>query len=100
MDIPIVGGSFTWSNRCTWSKIDLFLLSEEWEEYFPDISQRQLPRLLSDHILLLDCRVERRGSRPFRFENMWLHAEGFVEQVKKWRSYNYEGKSSYVWLKS
>jgi hypothetical protein len=39
--------------------------------------------------------VERRGSRPFRFENM-LHAEGFVEQVKKWGSYNYEAKSSYV----
>jgi hypothetical protein len=27
MDIPMVGGSFTWSNRCTWSKIDRFLLS-------------------------------------------------------------------------
>jgi hypothetical protein len=32
IDIPLVGGRFTWSNCCTWSKIDRFLLSTEWEE--------------------------------------------------------------------
>jgi hypothetical protein len=41
--------------------------------------------------------VVRRGSKPFRFENMWLHVEGFEEQVKMWwGSYMYEGNPSYV----
>jgi hypothetical protein len=74
------------------------LLSTEWDEYFPDVSQRYLPQLLSDHYsLLLDCGVGRRGRRSFKFENMWLQVKGFVEQVKRWwGSYIYEGTSSHV----
>jgi endonuclease/exonuclease/phosphatase family metal-dependent hydrolase len=56
VDIHLHGGQFTWSNNRVWSKIDRFLLSLEWEEHYPDVSQRRLPRLLSDHFpLLLDC---------------------------------------------
>jgi hypothetical protein len=50
MDIPLVGGQFTWSNNCEnqcWSRIDRFLLSPDWEEQFSDVVQRRLPRLLS-----------------------------------------------------
>ena len=25
MDLPLVGGSFTWSNNCSWSRIDTLL---------------------------------------------------------------------------
>jgi len=54
------GGQFTWSNNRVWSKIDRFLLSPEWEEHYPDVSQRRLPRLLSDRSpLLLDCGTHR-----------------------------------------
>jgi hypothetical protein len=77
MDIPLVGGRSTWSNCCAWSRIDRFLLSPEWEKYFPEVSQRHLPRLLSDHYpLLLDCGVGRQGRGSFKFENMWLQVEG------------------------
>jgi hypothetical protein len=41
MDIPCVGGNFTWSNNCdfqSWSKIDRFLLSLEWKDQFPNVS--------------------------------------------------------------
>jgi hypothetical protein len=74
------------------------LLSLDWEELFLDVSQRRLPRALFDHFpLLLDCGVVRRGSKPFRFESMWLHPEGFEEQVKTWwGSYMYESNPSYV----
>jgi hypothetical protein len=62
------------------------------------VSQRRLPRILSDHYpLLLDCGVGRRGRGSFKFENMWLQAEGFMEQVKRWwGSYMYEGTPSFV----
>jgi hypothetical protein len=41
--------------------------------------------------------VGRQGRRSFKFENMWLQAEGFVEQVKMWwGSYIYEDTSSHV----
>jgi hypothetical protein len=97
----LVGGRFTWSNGCeveAWLKIDRFLLSTEWEEHFPDVSQKRLPRLVSDHFpLMLDCGVGSRGRRSFKFENMWLHSVNFVDQVKQWwGSYHFEGAASYV----
>jgi hypothetical protein len=63
-----------------------------------DVSQRRLPRILSVHFsLMLDCGVGSRSSRYFKFENMWLKSEGFVEQVKTWWvSYSYQGSPSYV----
>ena len=30
-------------------------------------------------LVILECGVGRRGRIPFRFENMWLQAEGFME---------------------
>lgn len=33
-------------------------------------------------LLLLDFGVGSRGRRSFKFENMWLQAKGFVDQVK------------------
>jgi hypothetical protein len=98
VDIPLHGGQFTWSNNRVWSKIDRFLLSPEWEEHYPDVSQRRLPRLLSDHsLLLLDCGTQREGKRHFKFENMWLKSDGFVDQVQWWwESYDFQGLPSYV----
>jgi len=101
MDIPMVGWRSMWSNCCAWPRIDRFLLSTEWEEYFPEVSQKCLPRLLSDHYpLLLDCGVERWSRGSFKFENMRLQAEGFEKQVKRWwGSYIYEGTLSYVFAR-
>jgi exonuclease III len=74
VDLPLEGGQFTWSNNQedqTWSRIDRFLISPEWEELFPEVTQRRLPGLLSDHFpLLLDCGAPRGGSRYFKFENV------------------------------
>ena len=51
--------------------IDRFLLSLDWEEYFSDVSQRHLRRILSNHFpLMLGCGVGSRGSRHFKFENV------------------------------
>ena len=62
------------------------------------MARRRLPRLLSDHFpLLLDCGTSRGASKYFKFENMWLKPEGFVDKVKSWwRSYLFEGLPSFV----
>jgi hypothetical protein len=83
-----VGGKFTWSNNrddhC-WSRIDKFLFTPDWEELFPYVVQRRLPRLLSDHFpLLLDCGVSTRSGEYFKFENTWLKSEGSMDLVKLW----------------
>jgi len=37
------------------------------------------------------------GFRPFKFENMWLKADGFVDRVKLWRSsYRFQGSPSFI----
>ena len=52
IDLPLQGGTFTWSNsREVASKVrlDRFLFSADWEDKFPSVSQQRLTRLLSDH---------------------------------------------------
>jgi exonuclease III len=101
VDIPLVGGQFTWSNNQEdeiWSRIDRFLISPSWEDHYPDVMQKRLPRVCSDHFpLLLECGDSRGGKKYFKFENMWLKYEGFVDKVKSWwDSYTYEGLPSFV----
>jgi hypothetical protein len=87
MDPSFVGGTFTWLNNRespSWSRIDRFLVFLALEAQFMGLSQRRLCRLRSDHFpILLDCDDFHRGSRCFKFENMWLKSEGFVDMVKQ-----------------
>ena len=88
LDPPLRGGDFTWSrsgNEAVCSRLDRFLVSAEWEEHFPDLIQKRLPRLLSDHFpICLETAHLERGKAPFRFENMWLRSEGFSDVIKQW----------------
>jgi hypothetical protein len=101
MDLPLTGGSFTWSNNQdnpSMSRTDIFLVSHLWEEHFFDLIQRcpcsnQFP-------LLLNRGGMTKGACPFKFENMWLKAESFVELVKQWwDSYWYFGTPCYILAK-
>jgi hypothetical protein len=101
MDIPLVGGSFTWSNNQdlpSMSRIDRFLVSLDWEEHFPDLLQCRLPRPLSNHFpILLDSKGLSSGSHSFKFENMWPKAEGFADMVKLWwDSYQFHGTTFFI----
>ena len=100
VDLPLEEGTFTWSNSrevVSRSRLDKFLLSSDWEEHFLNIRQRRLQRLLSDHFpILVEGGNFQRDSRPFRFENMWLKADGFVDKVRSWRvSYTFRGSCSF-----
>jgi hypothetical protein len=46
---------------------------------------------------MLECGDFSKGRRPFRFENMWLSSDGFVDKVKGWwESYHFEGTPSFI----
>ena len=73
LDLPMAGGRYTRSNSIPVSRIDRFLFSLDWEEHYPNMSQRRLARVLSDHFpIILEGGAIQKGRRPFRYENMWL----------------------------
>ncbi|RVW89948.1 hypothetical protein CK203_036517 [Vitis vinifera] len=67
-DLPLQGGPYTWSgglNGQSRSRLDRFLISEDWENHFSGVSQCTLPRPVSDHSpILLDGGGVRRGPIP------------------------------------
>ena len=81
MDLSLTGGVCTWSNGQTWSRIDWFLVSPGWEDRYPGVFQKRLLCLCSDHFPIILACGGRVGGRTFKFENMWLKEEGFVERV-------------------
>uniref|UniRef100_A0A2N9HE33 Uncharacterized protein n=1 Tax=Fagus sylvatica TaxID=28930 RepID=A0A2N9HE33_FAGSY len=105
LDIPLEGGLFTWSNNRdvpAMSRIDRFLFSPVWADHFGLINQIRVPRLLSDHFpIRLDCGRIDGGKSPFRFENMWLKVDGFVDRVRGWwDSYSFPGSPSQTLAKA
>ena len=100
-DLPLQGGMFTWSggfNNLLKSRIDRFLISEDWEAHFRECIQGVLARPVSDHSpIILDGGGMTRGPTPFRFENMWLKEEGFKEVLRRWwEEIQISGTASYI----
>lgn len=65
---------------------------------FLEILQRRLPCLYSDHFpIMMESGSFGGGKKPFRFENIWLKVEGFVDCIREWwRSYNFSGSPNFV----
>ncbi|KAK9268085.1 hypothetical protein L1049_010524 [Liquidambar formosana] len=86
VDPPLVSGRFTWSNNQdhpSLSRLDRFLEIRGFDNLFLRMVQSVLPKPCSDHVpLLVDSEGLQYQKGPFRFENMWLMADGFV--VKNW----------------
>lgn len=84
-DIPLSNAKYTWTNGQDYpilNKLDKFLTSSDWEEFYRNIYQEVLPRLTYDHwLVLLNTLVESYGPKPFKFENMWMTHPFFKEMV-------------------
>lgn len=80
------------------SRIDRFLISSEWNENFKVIKQVALPRVISDHRpLLMKCGDWEVKPSYFKFENMWLQAEGFMDKVEEWwHNYTLGGSPDFI----
>ena len=85
-------------NNQSFSRIDQFLVNEEWDYRFSGSRQCVLPRPVFDHFpILLEGGGLRRGPSPFRFENMWLKVEGFKELLKAWwEGDSFNGSASFI----
>jgi exonuclease III len=85
MDLLLTGGLCTWSNTRSWSRIDRFLISPDWEARYPEVIQKRLLCLCSDHFpIVLAAGGNKGGRKSFKFENMWLKEKGFVEKARGW----------------
>ena len=100
-DLPLSGGLFTWcggSNNESASRLDHFLVSNDWENHFSGLFHSILPKPVSDHApILLDGGGIRKGKAPFKFENMWLQVEGFKDLIRNWwEGYSVQGSFSHI----
>ncbi|KAG6650816.1 hypothetical protein CIPAW_06G068900 [Carya illinoinensis] len=87
LNLPLVVGVSTWSNSQSWLRLDRFLVSSSWEVHYPELCQKRLPRVCSDHFpILLDNGGINGGWRYFKFKNVWLEVDGFVDKVRSWWS--------------
>ncbi|XP_077232680.1 uncharacterized protein LOC143870057 [Tasmannia lanceolata] len=85
VDLPLSGASFTWSRGQSRSRLDHFLLSQDWVEAVPEVYQKVLAHSVSDHCpLVLDPRLESWGPPPFRFEIVWLRDPCMEENLGGW----------------
>jgi hypothetical protein len=79
----------------------VFLVFPEWDFSYPGLMQKKLLRVCSDHApIFLNRGCLQTGKRSFKFENIWLKDEGFVEKVKIWwDSFHFFGSPSFVLAK-
>ena len=91
-EVRSVGRRFTWCrpNGSVMSKLDRFLLSDEWLSQWPDSTQFVLERDFSDHCpILLKARTIDWGPKPLRIMDWWLKDKGFQDLVKlEWGNYH------------
>ena len=92
-ELDLSGRKFTWANNLqnpTFEKLDIILMSTEWELKFPKSYVQALTREISDHTpLFTDTgNPSSSNSHPyFKFELGWLLREGFMDMVKEiWAS--------------
>ncbi|GKV42979.1 hypothetical protein SLEP1_g50328 [Rubroshorea leprosula] len=93
------GRKFTWyqPNGTVMSRLDRFLLSEQWGLNWGDVKQWGLKRTIADHspILLKNQTIDW-GPKPFQFFDMWIEIPEFKELVRRtWRSTEITGWHGY-----
>ena len=87
INTPLHGRRFTWSNereQLHMARLDRFLVSDEWNQAYPNSTQKALPNTSSDHCpISLTASTRYNKSRFFRFENCWLRFQQYNDLVKQ-----------------
>ncbi|MCI04813.1 endonuclease/exonuclease/phosphatase family protein, partial [Trifolium medium] len=100
IDLPLSGRNFTWfkGDGLSMSRLDRFLLSEEWCMAWPNCKQVARLRGLSDHCpLVLSANEEDWGPRPLRMLKCWKDVPGYDLFVReKWASFQVDGWGGFV----
>jgi hypothetical protein len=100
VDLPLRGRKFTWykGDGVTMSRLDRFLLSEEWSLTWPNCSQVAQLRGISDHCpILLAADEDDWGPHPLRMLKCWTEVPGYQNFVRdKWHSLQIDGWGGYV----
>ncbi|GKV50269.1 hypothetical protein SLEP1_g56981 [Rubroshorea leprosula] len=99
VDLPLIGRKFTWyqSNGASMSRLDRFLLSEEWCLNWENVKQWGLNRSLSYHCpIVLKNQITDWGPKPFRFFDAWMELPQFKDIVTDtWKSTVVNGWNGY-----
>ncbi|CAJ2645440.1 uncharacterized protein LOC123896129 [Trifolium pratense] len=100
IDLSLIGRKFTWfkGDGVSMSRLDRFLLSEEWCLSWPICKQAAKLRGLSDHCpLILSANKEDWGPRPSRILKCWKDIPGYNAFVReKWNSFQVDGWGGYM----
>jgi exonuclease III len=100
IDLPLRGRSFTWYRRDgrSMSRMDRFLLSEEWYLTCPNCVQTASTRGVSDHCpLQLSIDMVNWGPKPLRMLRCWEKFPGYTIFVRnQWNSFQVAGWGGYV----
>ncbi|XP_074314268.1 uncharacterized protein LOC141649477 [Silene latifolia] len=89
IDSPAMGALYTWNNKqCpadrVYSRLDRFLVNQEWLDEFPLLYAHFLPKGIFDHTpcVVQDNLTNEKRARPFKYFNMWSLASNFKEIVQ------------------
>ncbi|GAU41926.1 hypothetical protein TSUD_25670 [Trifolium subterraneum] len=100
IDFPLSGRKFTWfkGDGLSMSRLDRFLLSEEWYLAWPNCQQVARLRGLFDHCsLVLSANEEDWGPHPSKILKCPRDVPGYNVFVKyKWNSFRVDGWGGYV----
>jgi len=98
LDLTTVGGRFTWHRnhngiQILSKKLDRGLANVDWRISFPEAFVEVLCRSYSDHnplFLRFGGLPLARGTRPFRFEAVWIDHQDYENVVRNsWNSSNH-----------
>ncbi|XP_074315556.1 uncharacterized protein LOC141651756 [Silene latifolia] len=101
-DLTGKGAFFTWNNKQSpsvrgFSRIDRFLINDDWMAKYPDAYVHFLPEGLFDHNPSVCFRRQDRVHRkpPFKYFNMWSMDDHFAEVVQNTWNTNIAGTMMY-----
>ncbi|XP_074305596.1 uncharacterized protein LOC141640814 [Silene latifolia] len=88
-DIHATGAYFTWTNKQDpnhrkYSRLDRFLINQDWLDEFPDMNAHFHPEGIMDHTpcIVRNTRLDGRRNTSFKYFNMWGSAPEFLEIVQ------------------